>query len=73
MSSCAACGAEIIWRATPAGRAMPIDPDPAPDGNVLIDGSKCRVLGPFEIQARELRELHLSHFATCPQAASFRP
>jgi hypothetical protein len=72
VSSCAACGAQIIWRETPAGKTMPVDANPAPEGNVLIEGSKCLVLGPLEVQARESGDLHLSHFATCPQAARFR-
>jgi hypothetical protein len=50
---------------------MPLDPDPDPDGNVLLtaDGI-AHVLGPLEMLAggTELEGTrHMPHHATCPE------
>lgn len=71
-SRCRSCGAAIIWCTTTAGKAMPVDEAPAPGGNLWIDGDgTARVLFPLEAQQRA-GQMHLSHFATCPQAAQHR-
>jgi hypothetical protein len=66
---CKSCGAPIEW-ATSAktGKAIPLDAEPAADGNlVVIDG----IAGPaIATEPAEIRRK--SHFATCPQAASWR-
>lgn len=73
MSRCASCSAEILWAvSTKTGKLMPVDPAPTRMGTLLItnrDGqawatplSKMAAPGP----------LHVSHFATCPNAASHR-
>lgn len=50
---------------------MPLDAEPSQDGNVRLADGRAEVLGPLEATAsREV--LYLSHFATCPQAASHR-
>lgn len=50
---------------------MPLNAEPTPDGNVDVRGPTGYVLGPLEVDAHE-GPLYLSHFATCPQAASHR-
>lgn len=50
---------------------MPIDAEPVAGGNVLVEGQKCSVLGPIEIELNE-GDLHFSHFTTCPDAAKHR-
>jgi hypothetical protein len=53
---------------------MPIDAEPRPDGNVVLeeDGT-ARVLGREARQALgAFARLHTSHFATCPHAGQWR-
>lgn len=58
---------------------MPVDPQPADDGNVQIDldtvtasgAHPATVLGPLETYDHD-GPLHLSHFATCPDADKWR-
>lgn len=33
---CASCGAPITWAITPAGKRMPVDAEPTPNGNVEL-------------------------------------
>lgn len=76
---CSTCGAEIVWCRTERGKAMPVDADPVPDGNIEIDlldsGPRARVL-PAEplLVCIEVRHepRYVSHFVTCPQAAQHR-
>ena len=76
MSTCRSCGAEILWCYTPTGRRMPLDAAPAtldtpgvwllePDGRAyaLSEKNDRTILG---------GNLHVPHFATCPDADQFR-
>jgi len=68
MSKCRDCDEPIRWVITTAGKTMPVDPVPHPEGNVLLtpDGLTCRVLGPLDrLEQRRIHPLYLSHFATC--------
>jgi hypothetical protein len=76
---CRSCRAEIIWTTNvESGKAMPVDPTPVPGGNVVLtagnDGPRAQVLSPAEVRRRYPTSLglHLSHFATCADAASWR-
>ena len=74
MSACRSCGAPIKWARTPKGRRIPLDPDPVPDGNIVLRGGVAHVDGPaaggfFDDGAGER---YVSHFATCPNARSHR-
>ena len=65
MAKCRSCHAEIIWARTSAGKKMPLD---------------AKTLLGFRIVARETpgelecvtQQIHLSHFATCPNANQHR-
>lgn len=72
MTRCRSCGAEIHWVRTVTGATMPIDALPAKDGNVLVDTEtgEATVLGRPEDYAHLVR--YKSHFATCPQAKTWR-
>ncbi len=78
MSVCRSCKAGIGWAVTAAGKRMPIDPLPCEDGNVLIGwvgGERVAlVLGPDDRAAAQIagKPLHISHFATCPNAMRHR-
>ena len=87
-TACRSCGANIIWgqlldangqrQKKPDGRikAIPIDFDPVPNGNVLVferpgEGIVCRMLHKGEAPPAGAR-LRVSHFSTCPQAQQHR-
>lgn len=79
MNTCRSCGARITWLKTAAGKSIPVDEDPAPDGNIVVDEGIARVLGREEMAQvkRTANELYFepryrSHFATCPQAREWR-
>jgi hypothetical protein len=78
---CAVCGGPIIWARTMAsesgrgGKAMPLDPEPNPEGNVAARvtsrtpyglGRVCRVLAKDEQHDHQTEQLYMPHFATCP-------
>lgn len=64
---CRSCDAEILWRRTAAGQRIPIDALPDPQGNVeILDSIEAKVHG------GPVDGGHLSHFATCPDAAKHR-
>lgn len=67
---CRACGAPMIWTVTAInGKAIPLDAEPVPEGNiVIIDGRAVVTTEPAAVG--ELR--YVSHFATCPEAKRFR-
>lgn len=82
--ACDACGTMIVGALTRDGEVMPVEMDPSPVGTVLVFRGEgpgtgaatihCRTFSGFALG--ELLEqgvpLRLSHFATCPQADSFR-
>jgi hypothetical protein len=67
-STCRSCGAPIIWVLTEAGKRMPLDAKP--EKRWTIDPLALR-LNPDAPRAR-LGDTHVSHFATCPNAAQHR-
>lgn len=72
-ATCRSCGAEILWARTVNGRAIPLDREPAPGGNVEFTGvlDVVRVLAaPVDDFARTPRRF--PHHATCPQADQWR-
>lgn len=69
--TCRACGKPMVFYLTEkAGRAIPLDPEPHPDGNVLIRMGRAVVLRKDAVHTEEPR--YRSHFATCPHAEEFR-
>jgi hypothetical protein len=73
-ATCDGCLAPIRWVITVAGRRMPLDPDPQPDGNVVpvdVEGRMlARVLTGDELPAQE--PAWVPHHRTCPKAADYR-
>ena len=78
-TKCRACGAEIMFIKTKAGKTIPVDTEsrrffPEKDGKelfVMLDGSTKRGRSVMaEIDGTEIG--FISHFATCPEADSFR-
>lgn len=76
-TSCDGCGAPILWALSSNGKRMPIDPDPHPDGNVEVEflgaeGPVARVLKRGQLPWPGDKPLYRTHFASCPDAMSFR-
>lgn len=80
MSRCKSCGAEIIWIKTPAGKAMPCNPEPVPfmplaigdlqlvtENGYVVRGVRARAGGSMTAIGG-----YISHFATCPAADKHR-
>lgn len=61
MATCRSCGAEIIWKHTKAGNAMPLDAKPVSMAAMLEDGDTV-----------DLVRVYMPHWATCPYADSHR-
>ena len=65
-SRCSSCGASIRWARTEKGKAIPVDPEPVTDGNLIVDeAGVARVVGAG-------KGTHRSHFASCPEASQHR-
>lgn len=72
---CRSCGASIIWAKGANGKANPLDAEPSPKGNIRLtdDGMLTYLTNEAAALARAKGdELRLSHFATCPNAATHR-
>jgi hypothetical protein len=75
MTNCRSCGAEIIWAKTIKNRAIPLDAEPNPTGNVVLsdEGTALVYNSPEAIAPRyESYPRYLSHFATCPDHEQWR-
>lgn len=72
------CSAEVVWVRTTNGNLMPLDPKPTDDGNIILfpktDGPVAYVVGPADLLGEAYAGLprYVSHFASCPDAESFR-
>ncbi len=65
-AKCSSCGASIIWATSTKGKPMPVDAEPVPNGNLVIErqvGNRVRAFDPL-LDAPNDR--FVSHFATCP-------
>ena len=68
---CKSCGALIFFARTGYGKLMPIEAQPCPEGNVVIEEGMAMVIRDG-IDLFEDRPRYKSHFATCPNAAQHR-
>ena len=71
---CTSCKKPVIWTVTDKSKRMPVDAQPTADGSVAltVDGANVRARV-VEVKFRFGRkDLHTSHFATCPNAAQHR-
>lgn len=71
---CRSCGAPIRWAQTASGKPMPLNAAADPQGLfALVDAEDPREV-PRAVSGRRLPpgERWTSHFATCPQADSWR-
>jgi hypothetical protein len=71
MPNCNSCNAEIIWATWEStGKPHPIDAAPVAAGTIAIFAGRARSYS--DEDKRLHRERYTSHFATCPQRASWR-
>lgn len=71
---CRSCGAPMIWTVTSSGRRMPVDAEPSSLGTFALEEEGDLVLAVLVPNAAQdtSGQLHMSHFATCPQADDWR-
>jgi hypothetical protein len=67
MAFCKACDAVIDWHKTEAGKNIPIDPEPHPEGNIMFKAAKA-----VYAKAGTVPTMYRSHFVTCTTPARFR-
>lgn len=72
---CRGCGAEMKMMPTASGKKIPLNPEPDPDGNLVIFAGKAHYASAE--QQRAAREgknvtLYSTHFSNCPKANDFR-
>ncbi len=67
-SMCRSCRAWIRWHKTVAGKNMPLDVEPHPEGNVFINDDGLAEVGKIGSRPQMFR----SHFVTCPEARQWR-
>ena len=71
------CNKPIIWTTTERMKPMPVDAQPSPDGTLALSWSAngktvlSRVVKPAHLRFGR-KDLHVSHFATCPHAERWR-
>ncbi len=75
-SVCRSCGRPILWAETTNGKAAPIDPDPVPNGVIVLvqpsDPREPPVASVVKHAGSTSLPRYNSHFATCPHAAQHR-
>lgn len=82
MAVCRACKREVIWGVTAAGKAMPLDKEPNPSGNVWMSGGtavttkglrgpRVEVCGDPGLFADD-KTRYMPHFQSCPNVDEFR-
>ena len=71
---CRSCPAKVIWAVTERDKPMPVDAEPSLEGTVLLEQQGPRLVARVLPAHRAFgrKDLRKSHFATCPDAASWR-
>lgn len=74
MSLCRSCQAEIRWAKTAAGKSMPLDAVPTPEGTIVIRDNVAVVLTGLALDdpADAGEDRYVAHWATCPTAYEHR-
>lgn len=77
ISECRSCGAAIVWTVTHNGKPMPVDAEPAEDGNIVLRPEGERIVAEYPGRKHpslfEVPRTHyVSHFSTCPDRDEWR-
>lgn len=70
--TCRSCQAPVIWVRTEAGKAMPVDAEPVPNGNLLLVAEQGKVIAYVREPDMLNTSRYVSHFVTCGQADVWR-
>lgn len=73
IADCVACGASTVLVPTAASdgrQRLPVDPEPHPEGALVVRGGRLHTLRAGAHGSGEAR--YQSHFASCPFTARFR-
>jgi len=70
MARCNSCGADIEWATTASGKSIPLDIEPAANGNLAFVNGRTHAYTAED--ARLGRERRITHFVTCPQRDEWR-
>lgn len=71
MSACKACGRPVRWvRSAATGRLVELDPDPMPDGSIMLLANGAARFIVAEQRATCVAPLFRLHAAACPSAAA---
>lgn len=78
LEHCRSCGRPIVWARTSNNKSIPLDPEPAPRGNLVVSLTDS-ILHAGVTRGPQLdglraahKPLYLSHFTTCPNADTWR-
>jgi hypothetical protein len=72
-ATCRSCRQPVIWCLTLNRKKMPVDPDPVPEGNlIMIDPIEPGDIPMVVAKANPDVPGWTSHFATCPDADAHR-
>lgn len=66
---CRGCGADVLWSMTENGKAIPLNPEPVLNGNLVLEC--CNALA-RRVKPSPGVKAYQSHFVTCPDAGKFR-
>ena len=74
MGTCRSCNRRITWLKTPGGKAMPVDEDPVPEGNVVVIGQMAKVCKNAAAAEKACpgEPRYMPHWATCPDGPKWR-
>lgn len=75
--TCRSCGRPILWAKVHITETpIPLDPNPRPDGNIILRPKRPYVEVATTTQIKEAKknstDLYVTHFATCPNAEKHR-
>lgn len=75
LTTCGTCGAEVAWATTDNAKKMLVEVSPDPTGNLVLSLTGAGLVHARVVAAKLAfgrADLHLSHFARCKQASSWR-
>lgn len=71
-SLCRLCNAPLRWVRSEEGKRMPLDAEPAADGNIVVTEEGVGIVLGGRVKTVGKTTLWRSHFASCPRAAEAR-
>ena len=71
-ATCRSCQAPILWAKSASGSSVPLNADPVPAGNIALRSDGIAIYLRKGEAPPAGAPLHVSHFATCPNAGAHR-